>query len=162
MKKKLKLLVIHCTATPSGREVSSDDIRHWHTDSQPQGRGWSRVGYSDLIHLDGTVENLHEFDHDNWVDPEEVTNGAKGFNGEARHICYVGGVESNMKAMDTRTPAQYESLLVYCKHMIHRHPDILIAGHNELSTKDCPSFMVCNFLEINGIPAKNIYKYYQP
>ncbi|RHB24096.1 lysozyme, partial [Bacteroides stercoris] len=28
---KLKYLVIHCTATPEGREVSSADIRKWHT-----------------------------------------------------------------------------------------------------------------------------------
>lgn len=27
MGKQLKYLVLHCTATPEGREVSSDDIR---------------------------------------------------------------------------------------------------------------------------------------
>lgn len=26
---KLKQLVIHCTATPEGREVSADEIRRW-------------------------------------------------------------------------------------------------------------------------------------
>ena len=32
MSKPMKYLVIHCTATPEGREVSSADIRHWHCD----------------------------------------------------------------------------------------------------------------------------------
>ena len=31
MKKALKYLVIHCTATPEGRDVSSADIRRMHT-----------------------------------------------------------------------------------------------------------------------------------
>ena len=31
---KLKYLVIHCTATPVGREVSSADIRAWHTNPE--------------------------------------------------------------------------------------------------------------------------------
>ena len=28
---KLFYLVIHCTATPAGREVSAEEIRRWHT-----------------------------------------------------------------------------------------------------------------------------------
>ena len=32
MANKLQYLVIHCTDTPAGREVTSDEIRHWHTD----------------------------------------------------------------------------------------------------------------------------------
>ena len=56
---KLKQLVIHCTATPEGREVSADEIRRWHCAPLSEGgRGWRQVGYTDLIHLDGTVERL--------------------------------------------------------------------------------------------------------
>jgi len=65
MSKELQLLVIHCTDTPPEREVTSDEIRHWHTDAPPQGRGWNQVGYTDMIHLDGHIENLVEFDNDN-------------------------------------------------------------------------------------------------
>ena len=54
---KLERLVIHCTATPPGREVSAADIRRWHTAPVSQGgRGWRQVGYTDLIHLDGSVQ----------------------------------------------------------------------------------------------------------
>ena len=46
---KLKYLVIHCTATPEGREVSSADIRKWHTSPVAQGgRGWKPVSYTHL------------------------------------------------------------------------------------------------------------------
>ena len=49
---KMKYLVIHCTATPEGREVTAADIRHWHCDPPAKGgRGWKQVGYTDLVHL---------------------------------------------------------------------------------------------------------------
>ena len=58
---QLKRLVLHCTATPEGREVSAADIRHWHTDPVSKGgRGWKQVGYTDMIHLDGKVERLQD------------------------------------------------------------------------------------------------------
>ena len=41
----MKYLVLHCTATPEGREVTSGEIRHWHTDPVKKGgRGWKQVG----------------------------------------------------------------------------------------------------------------------
>ena len=44
MKKALQYLVIHCTATPEGREVSAADIRRWHTSPPSEGgRGWKQV-----------------------------------------------------------------------------------------------------------------------
>ena len=56
---KMKYLVIHCTATPEGREVTAADIRHWHCDPPAKGgRGWKQVGYTDLVHLDGSIERL--------------------------------------------------------------------------------------------------------
>ena len=68
MSKKLTYLIIHCTATPEGREVTSDEIRKWHTSPPPKGRGWKQVGYSDMIHLDGTLENLVPYNNDDIVD----------------------------------------------------------------------------------------------
>lgn len=76
---ELKYLVIHCTATPQGRKVTSNDIRAWHTNPISKGgRGWKQVGYTDMFHLDGTVERLVENNEDARVDPWEITNGAKG------------------------------------------------------------------------------------
>lgn len=155
MKKELKYLVIHCTATPEGREVSSADIRHWHTDPVSKGgRGWKQVGYTDMIHLDGRVERLVQNNEDAWVDPWEVTNGAKGYNSVSRHIVYVGGVEKHnvKKAKDTRTAAQKAALAKYVKAFHEEHPRVKILGHRDLGAKkDCPSFDVKSWLKEIGI-----------
>lgn len=150
---KLKRLVIHCTATPEGREVSAGEIRHWHTDPPSKGgRGWKQVGYTDMVHLDGTVERLLDNNEDDVVDPWEITNGAKGHNSTARHIVYVGGVDRDGKtSRDTRTSGQRKALEHYVKDFHRRFPSVRIVGHNELSKKACPSFDVQRWLKQIGI-----------
>lgn len=150
---QLKLLVIHCTATPEGREVSAEEIRRWHTAPPSEGgRGWKQVGYTDMVHLDGTVERLVENNEDDVVDPWEVTNGAKGHNRAARHIVYVGGVAADGKTpKDTRTPEQRSALEAYVKDFHRRFPRVRIVGHNELAAKACPSFDVQKWLKEIGI-----------
>lgn len=150
---QLKYLVIHCTATPPGREVSAAEIRRWHTSPVSKGgRGWKQVGYTDMVHLDGTVERLVENNEDMRVDPWEVTNGAKGHNSTARHIVYVGGVAADGKTpKDTRTSAQAKALAAYVKDFHCRFPSVRIIGHNELAAKACPSFDVQKWLKSIGI-----------
>ncbi len=150
---KLKYLVIHCTATPEGREVSSADIRKWHTSPVAQGgRGWKQVGYTDLFHLNGGVERLVENNEDAQVDPWEVTNEAKGYNSVSRHIVYAGGVEKDGKTpKDTRTGCQKKALEKYVKDFHRKFPDVRIVGHNELAAKACPSFDVQEWLKEIGI-----------
>lgn len=157
MSKPMKYLVIHCTATKAGREVSSDEIRHWHTDPVCKGgRGWKQVGYTDMIHLDGRVERLVRNNEDANVDPWEITNGASGYNAISRHIVYVGGVDANdvNKAKDTRTPAQKEALKRYVRDFHMRFPQVKIIGHNQLASKACPSFDVPKWLNEIGINQK--------
>ena len=134
---ELKYLVIHCTATPQGRKVTSNDIRAWHTNPVSKGgRGWKQVGYTDMFHLDGTVERLARNNEDARVDPWEITNGAKGYNSISRHIVYVGGVAADGKTpKDTRTPGQLKALEDYVKDFHRRFPDVRIVGHNELAAK---------------------------
>ena len=147
MAKKLKYLVIHCTATPEGREVSAADIKRWHTSPTPAGRGWKQVGYTDLIHLDGTVERLVANNEDSNVDPWEITNGATGYNSISRHIVYAGGCEAHtQKPKDTRTVAQKEAMKRYVLDFHRKHPTVKIVGHNELAAKACPSFDVQQWL----------------
>lgn len=151
---KLKYLIIHCTATPAGREVSSAELRRWHTSPvSAGGRGWKQVGYTDMIHLDGTVERLVDNNEDANVDPWEVTNGAKGLNSVSRHVVYVGGVDANdvRKSRDTRTAAQKESLRRYVLDFHRRHPEVKILGHNQVAAKACPSFDVPSWLKEIGI-----------
>lgn len=149
---KLKYLVIHCTATPEGREVSSAEIRRWHTSPSPAGRGWKQVGYTDMIHLDGSVERLVNNNEDANVDPWEITNGAKGYNSVSRHVVYVGGCEAHsQRPKDTRTAAQREALKKYVLDFHKRFPGVKIIGHREVAAKGCPSFDVQSWLKEIGV-----------
>lgn len=151
MKRPLQYLVLHCTATPEGREVSSDAIRRFHTSPPPKGKGWKQVGYTDMIHLDGKVERLVGNNEDAWVDPWEITNGAKGCNRVSRHIVYVGGADKALKGKDTRTPAQKEAMKKYVLDFHRRFPRVKIVGHSEVSKTTCPNFNVREWLKEIGI-----------
>ena len=154
--KKLKYLVIHCTATPEGRKVTKDDIIRWHTGPIAQGgRGWRQVGYSEMIHLDGEMEKLVDYNCDEWVQNGEITNGAGKYNVESRHIVYVGGMNKEYTApKNTLTSGQFGTLHEYIKDFIKLHDDIIVVGHNQLHAKACPSFDV---YDVFGcvIPLKN-------
>lgn len=151
MKKELKYLVIHCTATPEGREVTADEIRVWHTAPKPKGRGWKQVGYTDLFHLDGGVERLVGNNEDGCVDDWEITNGATGYNAVSRHIVYAGGCDKNMSPKDTRTVQQAAALKRYVLDFHAKHPGVKIIGHNQLAAKACPSFDVPKWLKSIGV-----------
>ena len=150
---RLKYLVLHGTATAEGREVTSDEIRAWHTNPVSKGgRGWKQVGYTDLIHLDGHVERLVSNNEDVNVDPWEITNGAAGYNSVSRHVVYAGGVATDGKtAKDTRTQAQKQAMEAYVKDFHKRFPKVRIIGHGEVAAKACPSFDVQAWLKSIGI-----------
>ena len=151
---ELKRLVIHCTDTRQGREVSGAEIRHWHTSPKSKGgRGWKQVGYSDLIHLNGGVENLVPYNEDQNVDPWEVTNGAAGYNSTSRHVVYVGGRNMANENCDTRTAEQRKALEKYVRSFHRQHPQAEIVGHRDLPgvSKACPCFDVKRWLREIGL-----------
>jgi N-acetylmuramoyl-L-alanine amidase len=150
---RLQLLVLHCSATREGVPVSAAAIVRYHL----QNRGWSRPGYSDIIELDGRLVNVRAYDDDDNVSPWEVTNGMLGqFNRNARHVCYVGGIDANKKAKDTRTAGQLATMQKYILDHIERHPAIVIIGHNAVQRKGCPCFNVPDYLRSIGVPERNI------
>ena len=166
MASKLKYLVIHCTATPEGRDVTAADICRMHTAPKSAGgRGWKQVGYTDIFRIDGTVERLVNNNEDAIVDPWEITNGVAGYNSVSRHVVYAGGCDKNMKPKDTRTPAQKAAMAKYVREFHAAHPDVRIIGHRDLSPdlngngiiepcewmKACPSFEVSDWLKEIGI-----------
>ena len=136
---RMKYLIIHCTATPEGREVTAADIKAWHTNPTGKGgRGWKQVGYTDLFKLDGTVERLVQKNEDANVDPWEVPN--------------AGGMSRDGRTpKDTRTAAQLKAMEKYVKDFHHRFPGVKIIGHNRLAAKACPSFDVEEWLQSIGI-----------
>lgn len=149
---RLEYLIIHCTATPEGREVTAREIRSWHTDPVCKGgRGWKQVGYTDMFHLDGDIERLVENNEDSYVDGWEITNGAKGYNSKSRHVVYVGGLSKKGTPKDTRTPEQKKAMEGYVKDFHERFPSVRIIGHRDVAAKDCPCFDVAQWLKEIGL-----------
>ena len=124
-------IIVHCTATPEGREVSLETIRDWH-----KARGFSDIGYHYVVHLDGSVERGRA----------EALVGAhvSGHNTGTLGVVYVGGIERDgATPKDTRTPAQRRALIDLVSALIDKYPAVSkVSGHNEYAAKACPSFDV--------------------
>jgi len=128
--RKIDKVIIHCTATPEGRQVSLDTIRDWHV----VGNGWSDIGYHFIVHQFGHVELGRDL--------ERSGAHTKGHNKHSIGVCYVGGVDSKMKPKDTRTENQAEALRYLVMDLLEQYPGSTVHGHNEFSNKACPSFNV--------------------
>lgn len=130
----LNRIILHCAATPEGREVSVDTIRKWHTDPPPQGNGWSDIGYHYVIHIDGLTE----------IGRPVSIQGAhvSGENEDSIGVCYVGGVDKDLKPEDTMTVEQEISFVELVKSLRLTFGYLSVHGHNEYSSKACPSFSV--------------------
>jgi N-acetylmuramoyl-L-alanine amidase len=160
----LLVLFLHCAATPEGRDVKSEAVVSWHTSPPPNGRGWDRPGYSDIIELSGKLVNVRKWDIDDQVTDWEVTHGvqvATLLNRNARHLCYIGGTEANNINVpkDTRTRGQLDAMETYVKFHILRYPHILVLGHNQVQSNrrgGCPSFDVPAWLRSIGVEERNI------
>lgn len=150
--------MIHCAATRERQHFDKDDIIRWHTGPKEQGhRGWRRAGYSDLFLLDGTLQNIYPYDSDDQVDSWEITNGARGWNGHARHICYIGGRNaSNTASVDTRSSELKAAMAAYVKVTIELQPWLKVIGHNQVAVKDCPAFDVRAWAKKIGLKDENI------
>ena len=91
-------VIIHCTATKEGQAVTVADVTKWH-----KARGFSTIGYHYLTGLNGEI----------WTGRNIEQPGAhtEGHNSNSIGVCYVGGLDANLKTKDTRILAQKESLL---------------------------------------------------
>lgn len=123
-------IILHCSATPRGRDVSADDIRAWHLQ-----RGFSDIGYHYIVLLDGSVAEGR---------PEEKAGAhCLGHNAHSIGICYVGGLDSDgITPADTRTPAQTAALRRLVAGMMKKYPGASLHGHREFAAKACPCFDV--------------------
>jgi N-acetylmuramoyl-L-alanine amidase len=124
-------IIVHCTATPEGRNVSVPTIRTWHL-----ANGWKDIGYHWIVKLDGSIEAGR---------PEaQVGSHVAGHNSGTLGVVYVGGVAADgTTPKDTRTAAQRAALLDLVKALIAKYPTVRkVTGHREYSPKACPSFDV--------------------
>jgi N-acetylmuramoyl-L-alanine amidase len=126
--RKINKIIIHCTATPEGRDVSISDVRRWHVED----RGWRDIGYHFLIQRDGTIDEGRPI--------EQTGAHTKGHNWDSIGIAYVGGMSKDMTdPKDTRTEEQKDALVdLLCQ--LHDCYGGKIYGHRDFSSKACPSF----------------------
>ena len=155
------ILFLHCSASREGQDFKSESIAKMHTSPVSEGgRGWSRPGYSDIIELSGEVVNIYPYNDDDLIHEWEQTNGVLSttlLNRNARHICYIGGMTADMRQpKDTRTDGQKISMYDYVWEQIKRNPKVIVAGHNQVQNKACPSFDVPEYLRSIGVNEMNI------
>jgi len=128
--RNIEKIIIHCSATPEGRDVKIETIKSWHV----KGRGWCDIGYHYVIELNGLIK---------FGRPLEKSGAhTKGHNATSIGICYVCGIDKDKKPKDTRTEQQKEALIQLIDILLNDYPDATIHGHNEFSAKACPSFNV--------------------
>ena len=80
-------IIVHCSATPEGKDYPIDTIRQWHKE-----RGFSDIGYHYVVHLDGRVEDGR--------DVNIAGAHCSGHNSRSIGICYIGGLSKNGKPKD--------------------------------------------------------------
>lgn len=126
-------IILHCSATPEGRDVTIEDIDRWH-----RKRGYDGCGYHYVIYRDGTIH---------WGRPVERAGAhTRNYNLCSIGICYIGGLDAKGCPKDTRTEEQHDVMLALCRMLLCRFPKATIHGHNEFDNKACPCFDVAAFV----------------
>ena len=139
--RKINKVIIHCSATPEGRDYTVADIDRWHRE-----RGFNEIGYHYVVYRDGSVHAGR--------DVAKIGAHCKGQNADSIGICYIGGLDAGGKAKDTRTEAQKRALRVLVAKLVKEYPIKEILGHRDTSPdtngngkvdsweriKECPCF----------------------
>lgn len=126
--REIREIIVHCSATPEGRDYSVATLTAWHRQ-----RGFLTVGYHYVIDLQGTVH----------IGRPLAMAGAhcRGHNARSIGVCYIGGVARDGRTpKDTRTEAQKKSLARLLRELHARYPASRLHGHREFANKACPSF----------------------
>lgn len=128
--RNIKEIIVHCSATPEGRDYTVADIDRWHKQ-----RGWKGIGYHYVVYRDGSVHKGR--------DVSEIGAHCEGHNTNSIGICYIGGCSSDGKTpKDTRTPAQRAALRDLVELLRSEYTNATIHGHREFAAKACPCFDV--------------------
>lgn len=132
-------IIVHCTATPEGKDYTVHQIRQWHTLPRPKGNGWRDIGYHFVIYRNGDVVPGRPID--------QIGAHCSGHNAHSIGVCYVGGCDAvkrlpdgQLAPKDTRTPIQKTALRQLLKKLKALYPQAKIYGHRDFANKSCPSF----------------------
>lgn len=127
-KRNIKEIIVHCSATPEGKDFTVADIKRWHL-----ARGFSDIGYHYVIYRDGSIHTGR--------DESIIGAHCTGHNTNSIGVCYIGGCVSNGKTpKDTRTEAQKVSLLRLLSELKKKYPEAKVYPHYKFAAKACPSF----------------------
>lgn len=181
IERAISLIVVHCSATPSGQRIDAAPrttpgvIDEWHqargfkrADAARSAFNWrlSSIGYHYVIDLDGYIWTGRHLN--------EIGAHVQGRNATSVGICLVGGAE----LMARYTPAQWESLRALVQQLqagIHTRNgrQLAVAGHRDLSPdtngngfvekrewlKTCPGFEVSLWLRRGMTPQpENVFE----
>ena len=119
-RRRIDAIVIHCTASKPGVDLTVEDVRKMH-----KKQGWSDIGYHYLIRLDGRIENGRDVDL--------IGAHVADHNAHTIGVCYVGGLDNNGNPYDTRTQNQKDSLLSLLRMLRAAYPKAVIKGHRDYS-----------------------------
>ena len=98
-KRRITEIIVHCSATPEGKDYTVLDIRKWHKQ-----QGWSDIGYHYVVYRNGHIEAGRDVDI--------IGAHCEGHNAHSIGVCYIGGVARDGKTQkDTRTLAQKAALI---------------------------------------------------
>lgn len=122
-------IIVHCTATPEGKDFTVRQIRDWHV----KGNGWHDIGYHFVVYINGDVMPGRPI--------AQAGAHCTGHNARSIGVCYVGGCAADGKTpKDTRTHIQKTALRQLLKRLKAAYPKATIHGHRDFANKACPSF----------------------
>ena len=121
-------IIVHCSATPEGKDYTVADITRWH-----KARGFRTIGYHFEIYRDGSIHAGRPL--------EQVGEHCLKHNAHSIGVCYIGGCATDGRTpKDTRTEAQKTALLSLLRQLKEQFPNASIHGHRDFAAKACPSF----------------------
>ena len=135
--RKINEIILHCSATPEGKDYTVETIRQWHLK-----RNFNDIGYHYVIYRDGSVNDGRPI--------EKAGAHTTGHNSHSIGICYIGGCAKDGKtAKDTRTDEQKKALYELCRELIKKYnlKEGSVHGHYEFANKACPSFKVDEWIK---------------
>lgn len=129
-KRRITEIIVHCSATPEGKDYTVLDIRKWHKQ-----QGWSDIGYHYVVYRNGHIEAGR--------DADIIGAHCEGHNAHSIGVCYIGGCARDGRTpKDTRTLAQKAALISVLTELKQMYPGAKIYGHRDFDKhgKKCPSF----------------------